>query len=107
MTYSFEDNFEEDGNDAAQVISLLDGNDAPHGFSLHTGDVLGVLPLRNMVLFPGVLLPVTVSRPKSQKYVKLLAERKLMDSVSLMRKALTECKLTSSAPPAAMSSRRA
>ena len=69
MTYNFEDNFEEDGTESAQMISLLDGNDAPHGFSLHTGDVLGVLPLRNMVLFPGVLLPVTVSRPKSQKLV--------------------------------------
>ena len=36
---------------------------------LNDGDVLGVLPLRNMVLFPGVLLPVTVARPKSKKLV--------------------------------------
>lgn len=37
--------------------------------NLNDGDVLGVLPLRNMVLFPGVLLPVTVARPKSKKLV--------------------------------------
>ena len=36
---------------------------------MNDGDVLGVLPLRNMVLFPGVLLPVTVARPKSKKLV--------------------------------------
>jgi len=32
-------------------------------------DILTVLPLRNMVLFPGVLLPIAVSRSKSKKIV--------------------------------------
>ena len=47
----------------------LSADDDTHGPELQDGDVLGVLPLRNMVLFPGVLLPVTVARPKSKKLV--------------------------------------
>ncbi|MBO4665951.1 MAG: endopeptidase La [Paludibacteraceae bacterium] len=34
------------------------------------GDMLTVLPLRNMVLFPNVLLTVTVSRPRSKQQVR-------------------------------------
>ena len=37
--------------------------------SLHDGDILGVLPLRNRVLFTSVLIPITVTRPKSLKLV--------------------------------------
>lgn len=34
------------------------------------GDELPILPLRNMVLFPGVAMPVVVGRPKSMRLVK-------------------------------------
>ena len=34
-------------------------------FNISFNDVLPVLPLRNMVLFPGVILPVSVGRPSS------------------------------------------
>ena len=37
---------------------------------INTGDVLDVLPLKNMVLFPGVMLPVSVSRAASKKLVR-------------------------------------
>ena len=37
--------------------------------SLQDGDVLDVLPLRNRVLFPGVMMPVVVGRQKSLKLV--------------------------------------
>ena len=37
--------------------------------SLHDGEILGVLPLRNRVLFTTVLIPITVTRPKSLKLV--------------------------------------
>ena len=40
-----------------------------------------VLPLRNMVLFPGVLLPVTVARPKSQRLVKNAFEQEKLLAV--------------------------
>src|SRR5258707_11273404 len=33
-------------------------------------DVLSLLPLRNTVLFPGVVIPITVGRDKSIKLIK-------------------------------------
>lgn len=36
----------------------------------HTPDILSILPLRNTVLFPGVILPISVSRSKSIKLLK-------------------------------------
>ena len=69
MTY-LDDFFTEDReqNVDTEYISL-DADDDNKEPDLNNGDVLGVLPLRNMVLFPGVLLPVTVARPKSKKLV--------------------------------------
>ena len=68
MNYHLVEDIYENENDG-QMIPIIDGNDAPSVKTLRNGDVLGVLPLRNMVLYPGVLLPVAVSRPKSQKLV--------------------------------------
>ena len=34
------------------------------------GNVVPILPLRNMVLFPGVAMPVIVGRPKSMRLIK-------------------------------------
>ena len=70
-----------DNDSGSQVIPIIDGNDAPTVKTLRNGDVLGVLPLRNMVLFPGVLLPVAVSRPKSQKLVINAYEQEKMLAV--------------------------
>jgi len=57
-------------DDSADVVSIvatdpdqpLDGKDAP--------DTLPLLPVRNTVLFPGVVLPVTVTRKKSIRLVR-------------------------------------
>ena len=59
---------EQDVKREVEYISLAADDDTPEP-SINDGDTLGVLPLRNMVLFPGVLLPVTVARPKSKKLV--------------------------------------
>ena len=37
---------------------------------IQNGEILGLLPLKNMVLFAGILLPISVSREKSRKLVK-------------------------------------
>lgn len=62
-------NVEQDVQQDVEYIPLTADDDATKEPELNDGDVLGVLPLRNMVLFPGVLLPVTVARPKSKKLV--------------------------------------
>jgi ATP-dependent Lon protease len=52
---------------AADPDHLISGKDAP--------STLPILPVRNTVLFPGVVLPVTVTRKKSIRLVRKLAAR--------------------------------
>lgn len=53
----------------AQVSIIQKKGDAGE-ISLEDDDILDVLPLRNMVQFPGVLMPVSVGRAASKKLVK-------------------------------------
>ena len=64
-----------------EVVPVLSGNDEQAKIKIATGDVLPILPLRNMVLFSGVLLPVTVARPKSIKLVKAAYEQEELIAV--------------------------
>lgn len=65
----FIDYLDKETNDGTKrVFSVIKGNDGGN-VSLNDGDVLDVLPLRNRVLFPGVMMPVAVGRPKSLKLV--------------------------------------
>ncbi len=59
-----------DENGDEQIVPLVDGQDSSRTRRIQTNDTVAVLPLRNMVLFPGVLLPVTLSRPKSMQLVQ-------------------------------------
>ena len=60
----------EDGAKKKRIVTIVQGQDADTSkMSIKDDDVLDVLPLRNMVLFPGVLMPVSVARPKSLKLV--------------------------------------
>ena len=70
---------EEVGENGFSLITDYDGNDE-HVFDVNikSGDILPVLPLRNMVLFPGVFLPITVGRKASLKLVRE-AEKKHKD----------------------------
>lgn len=58
-----------------EIFPLFEADDQNAGdFQLDSGEILPILPLRNMVLFPGVLLPVAVARPKSLKLVRSVYE---------------------------------
>ncbi len=60
---------EQNGDGKNRIVSIVRGYDDVQNVSLKDADILDVLPLRNMVLFPGVLMPVAVGRPKSLKLV--------------------------------------
>ncbi|MDR2469328.1 MAG: endopeptidase La [Tannerella sp.] len=45
------------------------------------GDTIWILPLRNLVLFPGVAMPVMIGRAKSLQLIKEVAHKKVMVGV--------------------------
>ncbi len=54
------------------------------------GDVVPILPLRNMILFPGVALPVIVGRLKSMRLIKEAVQKKKMIGVVCQKEVETE-----------------
>ena len=58
---------DEDQQDFYPIIA--DGDD-DELFSAKVPEVLPILPLRNAVLFPGVVMPISVGRPKSLNLVR-------------------------------------
>ena len=63
-------NLLDDHNDAhTEMIPLLDeSEDSP--IECQDNDILPLLPLRNMILFPKVVMPITVGRKKSLRLVR-------------------------------------
>ncbi len=57
---------ESDSN--VEIFSIFDEN--TNGADQKTPEQIGILPVRNTVLFPGVVVPVTVSRKKAIRLVK-------------------------------------
>ena len=65
---------EEGTGSSISVIADFEGSEEML-LNVEVGDVLPVLPLRNMVLFPGVFMPVSIGRKSSLRLVRE-AERK-------------------------------
>lgn len=62
---------EDSDDNAFSLIADFDGNEEQiFDVKIQPGDTLPVLPLRNMVLFPGVFMPVSVGRKSSLKLVR-------------------------------------
>ena len=58
------------GNDDADFIPLISDEDENSLERSNVPDLLPILPLRNTVLFPGVVIPITVGREKSIRLIK-------------------------------------
>lgn len=54
----------------AEVLPIISLDENPTDVVLNPGDVMPILPLRNMVVYPGVLVPVAVARPKSLRLIR-------------------------------------
>lgn len=90
MYYNYFDNDIEDEGITHEIIHLLEGDDVPHESIPKTGDILGVLPLKNMVLFPGVLLSVMITRPRSRKLVEDAFKKEQRIAVVCQKESKTE-----------------
>ncbi|MDR1454659.1 MAG: endopeptidase La [Tannerella sp.] len=70
------------------VMPILVDCDRDEDFSEGMDDVgesLLILPLRNLVLFPGVAVPVVVGRAKSMQLIQEAADKKLMIGVTCQK----------------------
>ncbi len=57
-------------NEDSEFFPLMSSEDEEEMNNEQTPDVLSILPLRNTVLFPGVVIPITVGRDKSIKLIR-------------------------------------
>ncbi len=57
-------------DDEPELIPLLTNEDEEHMNAEQMPEIVSLLPLRNTVLFPGVVIPITVGRDKSINLIK-------------------------------------
>lgn len=57
-------------NEDIEFFPLMSGDDEDEMKETIVPEILPILPLRNTVLFPGVVIPITVGREKSTKLIK-------------------------------------
>ncbi len=81
MNNNFDKFFTDDMVSNAEVFPIISLDERSMDINLDSGAVLPILPLRNMVIYPGVLLPVTVARPKSLKLIRQAQENEQLIGV--------------------------
>ena len=78
----------EEGN-SFSVIADFEGNEEQL-MDIEVNEILPILPLRNMVLFPGVFMPVSVGRKTSMKLVREAEKKSAYIGVVCQKVAETE-----------------
>ena len=69
--------------DETDFIPLISEEDEDTIMSAEVPDTLPILPLRNTVLFPGVILPITVGRKQSMKLIRdIYKKSKILGTVT-------------------------
>ena len=77
-------------NKETEIIPIIESDDSGDMIPLEPNEVLPILPLRNMVLFPHVMLPISVARPKSLKLVRSMFKQEKLIGVCTQRDKNTE-----------------
>ena len=75
------DDIEETSGPLVPIITDFDDEVENEKLPINNRSGLAILPLRNMVLFPGVAMPVTIARDKSMRLVKEAYQNKSMIGV--------------------------
>ena len=81
MRNPFDNLFSDDMIGSTDIFPIISLDGQSTEVDINSGDVLPILPLRNMVLYPGVLLPVSVARAKSLKLVREANENQTLIGV--------------------------
>jgi len=81
MNNPFDNFFSDDMMGSSEIFPIISLDERSSELNIVSGDVLPILPLRNMVLYPGVLLPVAVARSKSLKLVRAANENEILIGV--------------------------
>lgn len=79
-----DDSYDDMEDNVGVVMPILTDCDVDEDFAQgleKMGEEVPILPLRNMVLFPGVAMPVVVGRPKSMRLVKEAYAKKILIGV--------------------------
>lgn len=88
-----QNSFDELDDNIGIVMPILTECDVDEDFTEgieKVGDTIPILPLRNMVLFPGVALPVIIGRPKSMRLIKEAVHKKSLIGVVCQKEMDTE-----------------
>jgi len=80
MIKNFDNLFSEDMG-SSEMFPIISLDERSYDLNINSGDIIPILPLRNMVLYPGVLLPVSVARSKSLKLVRAAQDNDLLIGV--------------------------
>ena len=70
MNKEVEHYFFSDEENNQEYIPLISAEDEDNMANEETPEVLPILPLRNTVLFPGVVIPITVGRDRSIRLIQ-------------------------------------
>jgi len=81
MSNQFDNLFSDEMLGSTDIFPIISLDERSYDLNINSGDTLPILPLRNMVLYPGVLLPVSVARSKSLKLVRAAHENDLLIGV--------------------------
>ncbi len=68
--------FSEDFESEAGIIPLMSDDDEQNVSLIEVPDVLPILPLRNTVLYPGVIIPISLGRDKSLRLINDIKKSK-------------------------------
>jgi ATP-dependent Lon protease len=72
-------------DEETEYIPLLSEEEEEDLKKMNIPDVLPILPLRNTVLFPGVVIPITVGREKSLRLVQeVYKKNKILGAIAQM-----------------------